>query len=250
MSVARSFGVEVEYACTFKELKSIASKAIEQIYGKNSWVSKKSKYETVTKTDKWHIKMENDSTSELCSPLSTLHDISKMKKVYKLIQKSGIKCDEDCGVHLHVDCGDSEPNKILACWLYCEDAMFDCCHPDRKDNACCEAETNCIKKNKSIYELISTDFISYRHTSSVDFVWYDPDDSRVKRKSVEVRVKEGTTNANNLVAWIKFVVKWFDWVERQDIIEILKSKPNKINLESLIEDMGLKERELKTLKFK
>lgn len=248
MNKTRSFGVEVEYDIDYPTLKRKFSTIIRDVYGAGAYTCRNHRYESIFDTDKWHIKIESSTMGEVCTPVSNLEDIPKLKEVFKRIEETSLECDEDCGTHLHIDCGDIEPNKVLACWLYCEYAMFSCCRKDRAENSNCEKEVHKSLKNKTIFYLLSKEKMTYFNAVCISFHYYsDKPVDKKARRSVEIRCMEGMTDHRKLMAWIKFLVLWFDWVKNKDIIDILKCKPNSITFEDLAIEVGLGKRDTKYL---
>lgn len=115
MTIARKFGVEIEYvgvrrSVIIDALKNIKVKCVREDYNhrtKRHW--------KIVRDGSISYQLGDNFTGELVSPpLYGKRGLNKLRKVVQAIADAGAKVNSSCGLHVHVDANDLTPNQILA----------------------------------------------------------------------------------------------------------------------------------------
>jgi hypothetical protein len=228
----RKFGLELEFDCEYKEFKDITTDAIGQVYGDGFYYCRDDKFESTFKLDKWHIKVENSSVSELTTPVSTLSDLPNIMKVLRILKRKGIHGDkEDCGCHVHIDIPDIDKYEWCIFWMIYEKAIISCFPKERRGNTFCGKIVHKSDVRKRIPSLLE-------HCVAADkevFSLYKYD----RRRTVEVRICETTTDTNFLTAWVKFLVSYCHFIIKQNPYLACGDNCCSVSTEDMLEKMTL-----------
>lgn len=224
----RHFGIELEVSPNLskEQIRSVIQSVSETKVRVTDW-------EQSINNSSWCVK--HDST---CGPNATerhhdygweiasykakgIADILHMAAVADALKKNGLQVNDNCGFHIHTEIADFEPNQtgiLLANWIKIE--PYVCCMvPNRRrKNIHCKLWGDQIDKNKtytgeSLWKAIKpTNFSPSRNPQkrvALNFVnyaaslYYGRD---FERKTVELRLPEGTLNGEDIANWIKFIV--------------------------------------------
>jgi hypothetical protein len=229
----RRFGIEIEYDLTYEEFKPIALEAITKVYGPKSCYCRNDKFQSTYKTHLWHIKQENYSVAELTTPVSTLSDLPKISKVIRILNRNGIKGNgEDCGTHIHIDIPDIDKYHWSVFWLIYEKAIVSCFPKCRRENCYSEPIIDSKRKVRQIIPTLLDDCVA-ANGGIFRMDNYD------KKKLIEIRLAEATTDANFLSAWVKFLVSYCDFIKKQNAYLACGEKCCSGDTEDLLEKMTL-----------
>ena len=204
----REYGVELEFSSDWNVLCKYAKPYIRDVYGPRSSYAKKDRFDSETQLNKWHLKEENCEQSELCTPVFVLDEFEEVLAVLDgLFKESDLEVSAYDGFHVHVDVSDLAPEHIIVCWLMIEQDLLKCFPPDRRKNSNCVQLMPLGSKNKKplISERLKEayDVSTSYGNANLDFEYYDD------RKTVEVRLAEGTKDIDFVEAWIYFLDDFF-----------------------------------------
>ena len=90
----------------------------------------------------WVIKPDASCGIEICSPvLKGNYGIEQVCKVVESLKNGKCLADDKCGMHVHVEVADEQPDvlaKIIAYWIKCESVFLDAMPASRKSNRYCQ----------------------------------------------------------------------------------------------------------------
>lgn len=229
----RKFGIELEFGCEWSRLKRVASEIIKKVYGPRKYYAKEESFESDFKTDKWHIKIDFSSISELTTPISTIRDLDKIQQVVSYLRDKSVEPTEDCGFHVHFDISDIDQYHLMAGWMRSERAIFECTPSVRKDNYHCEKvlESKCMRSYIANFLKTKTDGAG--SSSAISFEHYE------ERKTVEIRLGEGTNDPEFVRNWVLFFLHWIDSVKQQNPSLITCDKCNSLKYWELMDEMNI-----------
>jgi len=236
----RPFGCEIEISTDFDDAKPILKKILDQIYKKPMLYAKRDVFDSCIKTNKWHLKIDNSTMSEICTPISTFKDISKICKVAKKMKQNKIKITHDDSFHIHVHSPDVNPRNVLICWLQYESVIKDC-FPERRRTGDYSMElipyTGKRKKNISEFLIKAIDE-SENHHSIISFSHYE------QRKTIEFRISEGTLNPEHIRNWVKFCIYFIQHSKKIDPLLIVCDNVNDKTLYEMIDEFNIKDKQV------
>lgn len=106
---SRNFGCKFEFSTDFSEMEVISSEVITEIYGENKLKAIQKWYKSNNNYDRWHLKLDSSTMSELCTPISTLSDLKSIMEVLKKIGNfKKVKVTQKDSFHVHMDVGRKE----------------------------------------------------------------------------------------------------------------------------------------------
>lgn len=234
----RKFGIELEFDCSWDKLKGEAKHAIKKIYGRRKYYSKEESFSSDIYTDKWHIKIDYSDVSELTTPISTLDDMDNICKVITYLRDSGIGVNDSCGFHVHIDIKDIDQYKFMAAWLRSEKAIIQCFPKSRRDSYHCERILDKTTVKKYIASLLVSKTYEAGHGNSISLDNYED------RKTVEVRIAEGTNDPNFIKNWVLFLLYWMDSVKKMNPCLLTCDKCNVLKFNQLLEEMNINNNEV------
>jgi hypothetical protein len=237
----RNFGYEFETSTPLDDLKKIAKPIIESVYGKRRFRCS-SQADPTENNNFWHLKIEPSSETELCTPISTTGDLTKIAKVASLLKKEGVKITDSDSLHVHVSAEDVDPRVVLATWIQYESAIKNC-FPQRR-----------WKESKNAFNV---EFIKYKGEKRkvADFLQdalYDSEfgncllnfEHYKKRKTIEFRISEGTLEEDHVKNWAKFCIYFVNKCKSFDAFSMLCNNVNKECAFSLSNDFSIKDNNL------
>jgi len=253
----RNFGCEFEFSTIYHDFLPIIHPIIEDIYGLKSLKHSEKWYESNNNFKQWHLKLDSSTESELCTPVSNFNDISKITSVLEELGKNKeVKITKNDSFHVHMDVKDIDRETILALWMRYEKVIFSLFPLHRRNhNQFCEKSILRKKTTKNISEYIQEAIENTKeHHSAISFYFYkhkDPNKISSSRNTVEFRLGEGTTDQNFIRNWVIFLLFFLDnckSLEIKDIVDIICDKQfsnNKENLNLMIKELQIKDKELK-----
>jgi len=183
---------------------------------------------------KWHIKEENVHISELTTPVSNLRDIPKICEVIKILDNGKIKPQDDCGMHIHTDIHDIDQYHIMSAWLLCERAIISCFPSSRRISGFCDKMLDSPMSSRSLVaKLLEDRTESSAHGDAISLSQYE------ERKTVEVRLGEGTVDPDWIRTWVTFLMNWFSYFKKRNPSRLACEKCNSLSFEELIEELKL-----------
>jgi len=234
----RPFGCEFEVSTSFQTLKKIIAPIIKKIYGKYQLYAREETFDSDTRTNKWHLKLEPSSVSEFCTPISTFKDIKRICQVIEELDKNDIKITNDDSLHVHVSIPDVDPKHIIATWLQ-YDYEIKRCFPKHRWDKDKEAYNDEILKYKGKKKRVA-DFLkdaissSESHQSILSFSNYE------ERKTVEFRISEGTLDPEHVYCWIKFCLYLVNYAKTiEDPILLVCEELNQKTLYEMMDDLDI-----------
>jgi len=233
---SRRFGIEFEFECSWEKLRYHASRAINKVYGKRKYYSKKDKFASDFQLNKWHIKEENSGVAELTTPVSTLRDVPRICQVISNFEDK-IKPEDDCGLHVHIDVHDLDQYHIMSAWLLSEKSIIRCFPLTRRRNGFCEKIIDRPQISRSlIAKILEDETESASHGDAIDLTEYE------ERKTVEIRLCEGTTDTELIRAWVTFLIYWVDFVKKKNPSLLPCAKCNSLEFDDLLDQLKLDKR--------
>ena len=148
----RPFGCEIEVSTDFDETKPILKQAIQKVYKSHLLYARNASFDSCIKTDKWHLKDDSTTMSEICTPISTFKDINKICKVVKSLSRKNVEITNNDSFHVHVSASDINPKNILACWLKYESVIKSLFPKRRRKGDYCTELVNYRGKSKKILQ--------------------------------------------------------------------------------------------------
>lgn len=255
---SRFFGVELE------SHPSISLDQIANIIKKNSSREIiKTKWKQSVENDFWHVK--TDSTCgggyskgwEVASfKASGDKDLLEICNVSKALSVSGLKCGEDCGLHVHVDISDysiEQASILLAYWIKIEKVVLGAVPFFRLKNKYCKLIEKKILIKKHYWHPL--DF--WNCYGPKDFSIHNNKDKRVTmnlvnyatyiqapflfnaRPTVEFRFPEGTFNYIDIKNWVILFVNFVENIKFRKMPDNLYCVSN---VESLTDILGLSDK--------
>jgi len=229
----RNFGCEFEFSTIYHDFLPIVKPIIKEIYGEGCLKYSEKWYESTNNFNQWHLKIDNSTESELCTPVSKLKDIDNITSVLeKTGENKNIKITKNDSFHVHVDVKDIEREAILVLWMRYEKVIFSLFPSHRRNhNRYCEKSIHKEKTNKNISEYLQEAIENTKdHHSAISFYFYKHKEINAlssKRNTVEFRLGEGTTNSVFIKNWVIFLLFFIDScknLEIKDVVDIMCDK--------------------------
>ncbi len=184
--------------------------------------------------DMW-IQKDDGSLSatgkELCLtlPLLNKHIKNEVTKLVTILKENNIKIDLTCGYHIHLDCSQYSELDIKNFVCYCinvQDSIFSLVSKSRRQNRFCMKIPKFSQDNNTLS-------LYYRNTLHCERYHWLNLRSYFSRKSIEIRLHQGTTDFNEIVNWsmlwsylIRFVIKRYNtFKDDSDILLSLQRIP-------------------------
>jgi hypothetical protein len=224
----RSFGVELEVNATITQSQIrdlIRSKTDRAVVVTDQWAN------TAT-NDYWHVKYDrtcgvlgkqHDHGWEVASYIASGHkDLLRIVQVTDALGAGGAKVNENCGLHIHVDLSDfstSDAGRLLAHWLKIEHMMCHILPVHRATNKYCRLLTRVKKASYSKSITYSADAL-WAHLRPTNIGYHENSQKKVSlnfvnyvrclnnytndgRKTVELRMPEGTLSGLDVKNWVR-----------------------------------------------
>jgi len=228
----RPFGIEMEFNCSFEDLKINAADAIKRIYGPRKYYAKDSKFSSINNKT-WHIKSEDYQTSEVTTPVSILSNLRDIKKVFGIISCSGLEVADDCGFHIHFSVGDIDPYLIGAAWLLCEKSIFKCFPPSRLKNIHLDKVVRYPSYEKKQIANFLEDTIDNAHTETLSLLNY------TEMNTIEIRIAESTLDIKFIDIWVNFCLYWLEYIKKINSVKLACKLCNSMGIDDIMNEMKL-----------
>jgi len=245
MTIARKFGVEIEYVgasriAIISALKDIRVKCVSENYNHST----KRHWKIVRDGS---IRHYNGNYGELVSPpLYGKRGLNRLRKVVEAIAAAGATVNESCGLHIHVDARDLSPDQIIA--VSRRYGMFE--HRLDKFMAPERRNTNWAKRVDKNYHADIIRHIkfsseigkSFKSAVSVIDRYRKVNIASFNRHgTIEFRQHEGTVDPDRILNWVQFcthfVEEVYNNVPRNDTVELV-SKLNRSIFHNIPEDVA------------
>jgi len=225
-SSQRCFGVELETSKTLTREKVrdiIASSDTPRDVSLTNWGASKN-------NRNWHIKMDascgvgaDEWGWEIASyKAHGIDDLISISNVAERLRKHGLKVNNNCGFHIHVEVNDFTPHRmghLLARWLAVEPWLFNAVPFRRGTCVYCRALRHIrpIKLDAThtawdLWEHFKPEYKTYgnqdyrRVALNLCNFYMEKDKKRKRRCTVELRLPEGTLRGVDVKNWTRFFV--------------------------------------------
>lgn len=189
--------------------------------------------------DFWHVK--TDSTCgggkskgwEIASFKASGYDnLLEICKVAKALRNNGARCGEDCGLHVHVDISDFDPEQaavLLAYWMKIEKVILKAVPYHRSKNKHCRLLSTKIRcknkkwealdfwknykpKDKSIHlnkdKKVTLNLVNYTTFIEDSYLYR-------ARSTAEFRFPNGTFNEKDIRNWVVFFINFIENIKNK-----------------------------------
>lgn len=245
----RKFGVELEVG---NEIKKPTIRRLIKL--KSEKTVQTSRYVPSINNSWWHVK--DDATCgvlgrdgpkgiEIASFVASgVSDLSHICEVADFLSTSGVKVNDNCGLHIHVDASDitiEQVGRILSSWIKIESFLSLALPIRRRNNFYCEMISG---KADNIYSLIGLGkqrierniaTVIYEILRPDDISLYENRDRRVtlnlvnycraikqnhlNRKTIELRWPEGTLNGNDIKNWVRLFLNFIEYAKNSPVLD-------------------------------
>lgn len=248
----RNFGVELEVGNEFS--RSFISTLIKNDTNMKVNVSN---YTQSVNNSHWVVKTDascgrkiasngiNEGGYEVASFVASgIKDIEKISRVAALMKRRGIRANNNCGFHLHVDASDFSEElmgKLISYWVLIEDIIFSMvpfrrtvnryCKKVKTKNKSFDLSLKTLKDSKKVWEIFKPKTINIRHPNEKRFSlnllnFYAACKTKFKRKTIEFRFPEGTLCQYTIK---NFIIMLLSFVENMKVINVPNSKNVTVN---------------------
>jgi hypothetical protein len=245
MTIARKFGVEIEYVgasrtAIISALKDIRVKCVSENYNHST----RRHWKIVRDAS---IRHYDGNCGELVSPpLYGKRGLNRLRKVVEAIAAIGATVNDSCGLHVHVDARDLSPNQIIA--VSQRYGMFE--HRLDKFMAPERRNTDWAKRVGKNYHADIIRHIKFsseigqsfsRALSEIDRYRKVNITSFSRHGTIEFRQHEGTVDPDRILNWVQFCTNFveevYNNVPRNNTVE-LASKLNRSIFHNIPEDVA------------
>src|SRR5262252_6209925 len=232
----RAFGVELEASNTVtrQEVWSVITKNSHRPALVTDWSqSHSNRY--------WHVKTDStcgpkgkglDYGVEVASfKASGIEDMLHIAEVAGHLRKYGLEINNNCGLHIHADVGDLQPAQVgvlVAHWLKFEHFLFSCVPRHRSLNIYCrglwqtfhlapDLEYSAEQIWKVVCPFDLCVFENPERRVALNLMNYATSLRRKRwtRKTVELRLPEGTFCPVHIKNWIRFFLNFVEYSKSQ-----------------------------------
>jgi hypothetical protein len=153
----------------------------------------------------------NEGGYEIASFVASgIEDIEKISKVAHNLKRSGVRANNNCGYHIHINASDfneEEMGQLISYWLLIEDVFFNMVPFRRTVNRYCKKvkiknnnyknAMSVIKNSMKIWEMYRPKTINIRNPTEKRYSlnllnYFVASKTKFKRKTIEFRFPEGT----------------------------------------------------------
>jgi hypothetical protein len=253
----RRFGIELEvggeYDCWWIA-NAIGLHSTRQIVPRDTWGQS-------INNRSWHVKKDAtcggygrgyDYGWEIASPVGrTAEDLSHFGHVAESLKQDGLMVNGNCGLHVHVevmDWGEEEAGRFMSQWLRVERVLMHSVPDRRRENTYCRPCRPLIDHRKKfhapeeVYEAyrprsLKSHFNTWRRYTInwVNFEIALEKKGNHGRKTLELRLPEGSLNRVDVVNWPKLVLRL---AQRSDELPFAQ-RTNAVELQEVISILGL-----------
>lgn len=256
----RNFGVELEVGNEYPRsfISNIIRNTTNMKVNISNYTQSVNNAHWVVKTDascgrKIRSNGINEGGYEIASFVASgLKDINTISEVAHSLKKGGIRANNNCGYHIHVNASDfteEDMGKLISYWLLIEDVFFNMIPFRRTVNRYCkkikiknknyEKALDVIKNSMKIWELYKPKTINIRNPAEKRYSlnllnFYAASKTKFKRKTIEFRFPEGTLCKETVKNFIYILLSF---VENTKQLGTPKSKS--MNIETFLNICGL-----------
>lgn len=204
----RTFGIELEFpeAHTREFLRDCI-----QAHGEKAQVTG---FQRDANRERWTCKTDSSCGYEVASRIlgsiksirRTIEDLNLTAQIVDTMKKEGATVNNKCGFHVHVwvgDMGEAELIRLLGYWVKFEKTIVDLMPERRKKNTYCPVHSIFFTPNTkySFQDMVSRGF---QQRGALNWAWYR------ERKTVEIRIAEGTTDPDDVQNWVRFLLHFVE----------------------------------------
>jgi hypothetical protein len=118
-----------------------------------------------------------------------------LKQICNVVSKSGAQVeDRRCGLHVHLDARNRDREIVYNNLVACQDLFMEMSPPSRRDSEFCRR----VDSKRFPKEFTGDRIERYKTINAAAFY---------RHKTIEVRTHEGTVNPQDVVNWVKLLVK-------------------------------------------
>lgn len=173
---------------------------------------------------------------EIVSP--PLTNVEELKTVVYVLRKVlKVRCNKSTGFHVHHDISDFNINQIKNLYRlydkYERNAIYSIINPSRRSNNYCKSISmiiDNIERSTNIEEFKKSTCSRYYTLNNKSYIKYG---------TIEFRHHQGTTNINEIIAWIEFTHKLVETAANIQEVKPLQSRNNEDALDEMLEEIGL-----------
>lgn len=177
----------------------------------------------------WIVKPDSSCGIEINSPvLKGWYGLEKLLRVIDGLKQGGIKADERCSLHVHVNIADLNKTQlasVIAHYIKCEHVFFDSVPPHRKNNRYCQliGMTDLFEHNFSmdagelIGRISQTKYCSLNAYHFMKGGGFSSDN--VRKRTLEFRIMEGAACLDSWATknWIRLILHFVDITKNRPI---------------------------------
>ena len=232
----RNFGVELEVGNEYPRsfISGIIKNSTNMKVNISNYTQSVNNSHWVVKTDascgkKIKSNGINEGGYEIASFVASgVEDIKKIANVAHDLKKNGVRANNNCGFHIHVNTSDfseEQMGKLISYWILIEDVIFNAvpfrrtvnryCKKFKIKNKCFDAALRSIKDSNKIWEMYRPKTINIRNPSEKRFSlnllnFYAATKTKFKRKTIEFRFPEGTLCQNTVKHFIFLLLSFVE----------------------------------------
>jgi hypothetical protein len=184
---------------------------------------------------------------EIVSP--PLTDTEELKTVVHVLRKElKVRCNKKTGLHVHHDINDFNINQIKNLYRlynkYERNAIYSIINPSRRISSYCSPIAPIMENVESASNI-------EEFKNSIRSRYYNLNNrAYVKYGTIEFRHHQGTTNINEILAWIEFTHKLVETAANIQEMTPLQSSNNEEALDEMLEEVGLSDNKPVVKQFK
>jgi hypothetical protein len=245
----RNFGIELEVnqKVAPQELVRVVSTA-----DPDRPVIQSNHYEQDYDNEYWHVKFDRSCGDirdqggwEVASyKAKGYKDVENMGRVADALMKAGAKVNDECGFHIHAEIADFKPNDaaiMAAYWMKIEPVVLEMLPKHRKNNKYAKPMSKKFEGDPSktytwdrFWEMVSPKRFDHPNRrvalNLCNYCQMTPN-----RRTVELRLPEGTVDSKEIKNWIRFFVNFIDVVKKKEFPGSVES----VNLYDMMNIVGL-----------
>ena len=215
----RTYGIELEFGQGSDRnfLKRCIAEANEPAVT-SEWRHDSNNAEWVCKTDSsCGFEIASRVFGSNRSIRKTLDDLKPMEAVAQVLQRRQAEVTDRCGFHVHVCVGDMDDvqlTRLLSYWVKFEYFLVNTLPARRKRNTYCPLHSSYLSpiKKFDLRELLRRGF---HQRGALNWGWYE------SRKTVEIRIAEGTSDPEVVKNWVRFLLYCIErvttWPEPENV---------------------------------
>lgn len=210
----RKFGIELEFSTDYNDALTILKEAVSSVYGPGHFEAF-TNYKHTTGRVKWEFKTDVSTACELTSPIISLKQKVKLKKLLKAVQALNLEITECDSVHVHIRTSASI-KQLITTWLYFERLIFRLFPRHRRTSEYCSPLISRYKPLKPIANYYKKALeLCDDHHCCFSLFRYDT------RSTVEFRLSEGSDSYKHIIPLIMFTHYLIEFAENLDPSELL-----------------------------